>query len=120
MTTREGWGEREREMGRAGQRTRRRLRLRLRRERGQFKSHCIKRQEKPFNLLVTKICYLLNCAIKNENANEPRQDEAALRQEGRGEAEGEGDGDDEANERGSILIYHGEWVRDRTEMGMGN
>lgn len=22
---------------------------------------------KPFNLLVTKICYLLNCAIKNEN-----------------------------------------------------
>jgi len=36
----------------------------------QFKSHCIKRQEKPFNLLVTKICYLLNCAIKNENENE--------------------------------------------------
>lgn len=78
----------EREMGRAGQRTRRRLRLR--RERGQFKSHCIKRQEKPFNLLVTKICYLLNCAIKNENANEPRQDEAALRQEGRVERERKG------------------------------
>lgn len=26
-----------------------------------------RRRGKPFNLLVTKICYLLNCAIKNEN-----------------------------------------------------
>lgn len=71
----------------------------------QFKSHCIKRQEKPFNLLVTKICYLLNCAIKNENANEmwtQRRDAAKLCPEPR-----------------SILIYHRQWPCRHCILGMG-
>lgn len=90
---------------------------------GQFKSHCIKRQEKPFNLLVTKICYLLNCAIKNENANEPGQDEAAMHGQRHWERERERAGEAEAAGRGrreSILIYHGEWARNGIGIGIGS
>lgn len=91
---------------------------------GQFKSHCIKRQEKPFNLLVTKICYLLNCAIKNEDANEPGQDEAAMHGQRHWERERERAGEAEAEAAGrgrreSILIYHGEWARNGIGIGIG-
>lgn len=69
-------------------------------------------------MLVTKICYLLNCAIKNENANEPGQDEAAMH----GQRERERAGEAKAAGRGrreSILIYHGEWARNGIGIGTG-